>query len=73
MTKTKRVPAEMQLDVTLYTEDGGTPLIGAARDAVIVRLMEKFGGVQAPGIGTVIIPVLEENGITVQLWIHEWE
>jgi len=75
MAKSKIPEPERQLDVTVYAADtkGGLPLTGEAKKAVIHRLIEKFDGIQDHALGTVVIPLLEESGVTVQLWIHEWE
>jgi hypothetical protein len=84
MAKSNWPDASLQLNVTvLATKEGEgscfTPLTNAKqeRDAVIHALIEKFNGVQDPGLGggVVIIPLLDmsEEGPSVELWIHDWE
>ena len=78
MSKSKWPNDGLQLDVTCYAANVGKKgedksLSIEQRNEVIRRLIDKLGGVQDPGIGIVILPLLEDDDFEVQLWVHDWE
>ena len=64
--------AHQKLNVSLnvFSDE---PLTEDEKNNLIHRLIHDFDGVQDPAGGTIVIPVIREDGLTVQLWIHEWE
>jgi hypothetical protein len=78
MSKSKWPDARLQLDVTCLVvktgHDGEDKLLSTEeRNALIHKLIEKLGGVQAPGTGVVILPILKDDDFQVSLWVHDWE
>lgn len=70
---------DYQLEATLIVcgEDFPTgSLSKEERDLVIKKMIEQYDGIQAPGLGTVVFSVPLDGlpeGMSVQLWIHDWE